>query len=58
MTKMVKCPTKGCKIMIPDDRMCCTKHWYEATDEKRVAKRHARDHLRQWMRRRNRSEEE
>ncbi len=41
MTKMVECPKKGCKIVIPDDRMCCTKHWRKASNEKRVA----------WMRR-------
>jgi len=36
MTKMVKCPTKGCEIMIPSDRMCCTKHWNKASNAKRI----------------------
>ncbi len=47
MTEMVECPVKGCEIVIPDDRMCCTKHWYRASDEDRVA----------WMRR-DRSKEQ
>ena len=47
MTKIVECPVKGYEVLIPDDRMCCTKHWYEASNEERFA----------WMRRGNKDEE-
>ena len=30
MTKIVECPVEGCEVLIPDDRMCCTKHWYKS----------------------------